>query len=132
MRWRARQWFYYGWLLVSAYLTVYVYVQYGRQYDAANDEFPLFNALFVGGLYIPLLFVFFYGILMHILFKLVKHGYGRILLLALLLIAVFVYSMTLLESSFTVRFLISTAGASIGFAYFFITTFLIDPARGTR
>ncbi|MFF2158546.1 hypothetical protein ACFVVQ_25030 [Paenibacillus chitinolyticus] len=130
LRWRAKQWFYYGWLLVSVCLTVYLYVQYGRHYEAVNDEFPLFNALLVGGLYIPLLFVIFYGILMHILFKLVKHGYGRMLLLALLLISVFVYSMTLLESSFTVRFL--TAGASIGFAYFFITTFLIDPTWRIR
>lgn len=100
--------------------------------DPLDDEFPLFNDVMLIGIYIPLLFVLFYGVLMHILYKLIKHSYWRIFLFSLLIIMVFIYSISIMEQNLTIRIVVSVIGAFIGFAYFFITTYFIDPKKRVR
>lgn len=115
------------WLGISLILlisTLYIVISFWPNYK--GNMFPLFTDITTIFLFIPAYFILLVGILPYIVTKIIPNITLQLVLITLIFVGSFLYSLSFLQYSLGLKIIISIICSGFGFLYFILSKFVND------
>jgi len=106
-------------LVISLISTLYIVITFWPNYN--GNMFPLFTDATTVFLFLPAYFILLVGILPYIVIKIIPNMKLRLVLIILIFVSSFLYSLSFLEYSLGLKIIISFICSGLGLLYFILS-----------